>query len=530
MASQTPPPRRPNILLILVDDMGFADIGATGSEIPTPHLDRLAAGGMVFSQMYNCARCCPTRASLLTGLYPHKAGIGHMVQNRGVPAYQGYLRDDCVTLAEALQPAGYRSMLSGKWHVGGHWPRRPGPAWRFNDPAKPLPTDRGFDRFYGLPGGGSYFNPSPLIDDDRIVPVPEDFYTTDNYTTEAIRFIEDCRRRDQPFFVHLTYNAPHWPLHARAEDIARHRGNYARGWDAIRCERHERMQATGLLGGEWSISRRDPAAPPWDDAPHKDWQDARMATYAAMVDRVDQNIGRLRSSLEAGGQLDDTLILFLSDNGGSAEFLAENGRREGELPFTRDGRPVTIGNVPDLAPGGPETFMSYDLPWANVSCAPFRKFKAWVHEGGISTPLIAHWPARVRQGLTHEPAHVTDLYATCLAAAGAAYPDHRGQTPTQPLDGESFLPLLSGQRWTRSRPICWEHEGNAALRAGRWKIVREHGRDWELYDMLTDRTELTDLAGSNAPRVDEFAGQWSRWADACGVLPWEQVRKLNVVS
>ncbi len=522
MPEKAPAPQRPNVILILCDDMGYSDIGCYGSEIPTPHLDALAAGGLRFSSMYNCARCCPTRASLLTGLYPHNAGIGHMVQDRGHPSYQGYLNDRCVTLAEALRPAGYRSMLAGKWHVGGFWPRRPGPEWRFDDPTKPLPLDRGFDRFYGIPGGGSYWYPSPLVVDDGPVDPPEGFYTTDNYTTEAIRFIEASARDGVPFFLHLTYNAPHWPLHAHAADIARHRGTYEQGWDAARTARHERLKGMGVLEARWPISARDEEAPPWDEAPDHDWEDARMATYAAIVNRVDQNIGRLRATLRELGLERNTLLLFLSDNGGSAEFLRENGRTEAELPATMDGRPVRVGNIRGLAPGGPDTFMSYDLPWANVSCAPFRRFKCWVHEGGISTPLIAHWPDRIAAGgLTHEVAHVADLAATILAAAGAAYPEARGKVPTAPLDGESFLDLLEGRAWRREAPLFWEHQGNAAVRDGRWKLVREHRKGrWELYDMVEDRTELNDLSARHAPKARELEAAYVAWAERCRVLPW----------
>ena len=519
---------RPNIILILADDMGFSDIGCYGSEIPTPNIDALASQGIRFSQAYNCARCCPTRASLLTGVYPHKAGIGHMVSPRAHPSYQGYLSPRTVTLAEALRPRGYRSMLAGKWHVGGFWPRRPGPEWRLGDPTKPLPLDRGFDRFYGLPGGGSYFFPSPLIEDDHTIDVPEGFYTTDNYTSAALGFVDDCHRSGEPFFIHLTYNAPHWPLHAHAHDIERHRGRYSRGWDALRPERHERIKEMGILDRRWPISLRDADAPAWADAPDHDWEDARMATYAAMVECMDRNIGRLLDRLDELGIADNTAVIFLSDNGGCAEFLRENGRTEHELPVTRDGKPTLIGNFRNVMPGGPETFMSYDLPWANLSNTPFRRFKSWVHEGGIATPLVIRWPGHVATpgGITHAEVHVTDIYATCLAMAGADYPDSREGHETLRPDGDSFVPLLEGRDWWRSQPLCWEHEGNAAIRMGAWKLVRWHNRPWELYDMVEDRTELNDLAVGNEPRVKELASLWQHWADACGVLPWEQVRAL----
>jgi arylsulfatase A-like enzyme len=520
---------RPNVLLILADDMGYADIGCYGSEIRTPNLDRLAAGGLRFSQACNCARCCPTRASLLTGLYPHQAGVGHMVDDKGHRGYQGYLRHDCVTLGEVLGEAGYLTGLAGKWHVGGLFRRVPEArdTWDLNDPRRPLPTHRGFQRFFGNPaGGGSYFNVMPLIDQDRIIEVPEGFYTTDNYTDAALRMIGEAREAGRPFFVHLCYNAPHWPLHAWPEDIARYRGAYMQGWDVLRCSRHEQLKGLGILSREWAISPRDENSRPWESVADKEWEDARMAVYAAQIDRMDRNIGRIVDCLERTGVLADTLILFLSDNGGCAEFLKENGRRESEPPFTRDGRPVITGNIPGLMPGGPETFMSYDLPWANASNSPFRLFKHWVHEGGIATPLIAHWPRRVAPGgICHEPLHVCDVAATIIEVAGAKYPrEHRGHA-IQELEGESFAAVLAGRRWRRCRPVFWEHEGNRAVRQGPWKLVSRHPGPWELYDMDRDRTELRDLAGRNAAKARELARLYEDYARRCDVLPWEEVRR-----
>jgi arylsulfatase len=519
----------PNILLVLCDDMGFSDIGCYGSEIATPNLDRLAARGVRFSHAYNCARCCPSRAALLTGVYPHQAGIGDMVGNRGTPAYQGYLRDDCVTLGEVLRSAGYRTGLSGKWHVGGHWRRSPDArdSWKFGDPTKPIPTDRGFDRFYGNPaGGGSYFNIMPLVDQDRIIDTPEGFYATDAYTDAAIRMMEEAVEVRKPFFVHLCYNAPHWPLHALPEDIAKYRGTYRQGWDAVRTARHEQLKGMGLLNARWPISPRDPDAPAWEGPVLQDWEDARMAVYAAQIHCMDRNIGRAVRRLESLGVLDQTVILFMSDNGGSAEFLAEEGWRQREIPVTRDGRPVKVGNHPGLEPGPGTTFMSYGLPWANASNSPFRRFKSWVHEGGISTPLIAHWPAGIgSSAICHEPCHFVDIAATVMDLAGARYPqEFRGRRIT-PLQGESFLPVLRGRPWTRTRPMFWEHEGNRAVRCENWKLVNRHPGAWELYDIREDRTEQNDLAGRYPDVVADLARAYDAWAAECGVEPWDEVRK-----
>ena len=516
-------PRRPNIILVLVDDMGFSDLGIMGSEVHTPHIDSLARQGRLLTSMYNCARCCPTRASLLTGLYPHRAGIGHMGANLGSPAYQGFLREDTATIAELLQASGYRTLMAGKWHVGGDlWARRVA-TWRSGDPDRPTPLQRGFDRFYGiLDGVTNFFSPHAIFEDDHLVDVPPTgYYFTDAITDQAIAMVEDSVRRAQPFFLYLAHAAPHWPMHAHEEDIARYDGVYNKGWDAIRTARHEEMLARGVLQQRWAISARDPQAPAWADTPQRDWQASRMAVYAAMIDRVDQSIGSVMQTLRRLGQDQDTLLLFLSDNGGCAEFMAEDGWAKFMPDVHNDGRRISMGNRPGLRPGGPLTYQSYDLPWANVSNAPFRLFKHWVHEGGISTPLIAHWPARLRSpGIAHAPCHVVDLLPTILDAAGVAYPHQLGERALPPPDGESLLPLLEGRNWQRERPLFWEHEGNAALRDGQLKLVRRFNQPWELYDMEADRTELHDLAPRNAVLVRRLERQYAELADDAGVQDW----------
>ncbi|MEM7239871.1 MAG: arylsulfatase, partial [Pseudomonadota bacterium] len=469
---------RPNIVLILADDMGFSDIGCFGSEIRTPHLDRIAREGAALSAMYNCARCCPTRAALLTGLYPHKAGIGHMGADLGTPAYQGYLRNDAATIAEVLRPAGYRTLMSGKWHVGGDFDPRDCDDWTPGDVGHPTPRQRGFDEFYGMVDGAcSFFSPHYLLrNDGRVEITSDDFHFTDAITDEGIAMAERAIAGETPFFLYLAYTAPHWPLHARAGDIAAYDGVYRDGWDAVRTARHEELNDTGLLRKTWQISPRDPEAPPWAAAGDWHWNARRMQTYAAMVEQMDRGIGRLLTMLDSSGAGDDTLVMFLSDNGGCAELMEEDGWPRFYPETNHDGTRVTPGNRSDLEPGGAGTFMSYDLPWANASNTPFRRFKHWVHEGGISTPLIARWPARLRGGVQgHEPAHVVDILPTIVEATGAAMPSEVGGNAVQAPDGESLLPALSGDTWQRQQPIFWEHEGNAAIRLGPWKLVRCHG-------------------------------------------------------
>ena len=507
----------PNIVLILADDMGYSDLGCFGSEIRTPNLDKLAAEGLRFSQMYNFARCCPSRAALLTGLRPHQAGIGHMAGGiSGAPGYGGYLRPSAVTLAQVLKTSGYRTLMSGKWHCG----RRPG------DSEIPPEMQHGFDRVFGIGGNIGYFGGRGCTVDGRPVDTPPDFYLTDAISDHAVDFI--AQSGEQPFFCYVAYTAPHWPLHAFEEDIARYQGRYLKGgWDAARTARHETLKGSGLISAKWDISPRDQDVPPWGEAPDRDWEDRRMAVYAAQIDRMDQGIGRILVQLEQQGVADNTLVLFLSDNGGCAEFLCEDGNRV-DWVFqqglkTHDGCPVRMGNNPEILPGAEDTYMSYDVPWANVSTAPFRRYKRWVHEGGIATPLIARWPAALtKPTIVHAPAQIIDITATCIDVAGACYPAEYDGHAITPLAGESFSALFSGGSWSRQQPLFWEHEGNCAVRQGPWKLVCETSGAgaWELYNMNEDRTELDDLAAGERARVEAMAKLYQDWAEYSDVLPW----------
>ncbi|MFP4383145.1 MAG: arylsulfatase [Spirochaetia bacterium] len=526
---------RPNIIVILVDDMGYSDIGCYGSEIRTPNLNGLARDGVRFSQMYNCARCCPTRASLLTGLHPHQAGVGHMISDRGAgPAYQGFLRQDCVTIGEVLKDAGYRTMWSGKWHTSAGLPLVGEPQDEPGSLRNPYPLSRGFDRFYGTLGGaGSFFNPVRLMEQDKRIEPGADYYYTDGISDAACRMIEEASDGDDPFFLHVCYTAPHWPLHALPEDIERYRGKYRKGWDYLRTSRHEELKGSGILDSKWDISPRDTESRDFTGDPkdRQEWEDLRMAVYAAQVDRMDQGVGKILGELSKQGIEDNTMVMFLSDNGGCAEFLNEDGDMSTWPQHygvtAREGETCRVGNVVGLEPGPATTFMSYDLPWANASNTPFRLYKHWVHEGGISTPFICRWPGKTDAGsIYHQPCHVSDILATCIEAAGAGYPKEHDDHDIQPLEGESFAPLLSGDgEWHRERPIFWEHEGNRAVRDGSWKLVSktvdgENG-PWELYDMNEDRTELSDLAAKDPGRVKNMAAMYNQWAERCGVLPWK---------
>lgn len=496
--AQAQPKQRPNIIVIMADDMGFSDLGCYGSEIPTPNLDRLANNGVRVAQFYNTARCCPTRAALLTGLYNHQAGIGHMVNNApGFPAYQGYLNDKCLTLGEVMKAAGYRTAMSGKWHVGEdrpHWP-----------------VDRGFERYFGLiSGASSYFkldNGRKMAMGDQPFTPPSDgsFYMTDAFTDHALQFIEGFKQ--DPYFLYLAYTSPHWPLHARPADIAKHRGKYKKGWDALRRERHERQLKLGIVDAKWKVTDRDAKVPVWEAEKDRDDMDLRMAVYAAQIEVMDRNIGRLIKKLEETKQLDNTLIMFLADNGGCAE---EN----------------IGGEVPGAA-GGIDSYTSYRTGWANASNTPFRLYKHWTHEGGISSPLIAHWPARKwKRGHIDktQPGHLIDIMATCLDAAGATYPRSAGILP---MEGKSMLPIFEGRKRAGHEFIAWEHEGNRALRQGEWKLVSKHPDGWELYNIAQDRTETNDLAAKDPERVKRMAALWDGWAHRCGVQPWPEVQRRH---
>ena len=406
-------PHRPNILLILADDLGFSDLGCYGSEIATPNLDRLAADGLRFTQFYNCARCCPTRAALLTGLYPHQAGVGHMCEDWRRPCYTIGLNDRCATIAELLHETGYRCYHVGKWHVGGIDAPRAS-AKQPNTPLpKNFPLDRGFDRFYGTGGGGNYFQPQLLYLERQPVRPGPDYYITDALSDYAVGFLEDHfqSHREAPFFLHLCYTAPHFPLHAKPADIAKYRGRYREGWDVLRERRFARQRELCVIDPQWKLSPRDPIAAAWSnvhDAQKDEW-DLRMAVYAAMIDCMDQGIGRVLKAAKRAER--DTLVLFLSDNGASAEFMDT---------WPNPAR----GHKPGSATGTRESHRCLEVGWANAANTPFREHKMWVHEGGISTPLIAYWPGHISAPgrLTHEVGHVIDLMPTCLALAEAVYP------------------------------------------------------------------------------------------------------------
>ena len=530
-------PQRPNIVVILCDDMGFSDVGCFGSEISTPNVDQLAAGGIRFTQFYNTARCCPTRASLLTGLYPHQAGVGHMTEDRGREGFQGELNKRCVTIAEVLKPAGYRAYAVGKWHVA----RNVKP----DGPKHDWPRQRGFDRFYGtITGAGNYFDPGALARDNTAISPfadaeyrPAQYYYTDAIADQAVRFVAEHQRDrpGQPFFLYVAFTAAHWPLHAKESDIAKYKGRYDAGYAPIRQARFKKEKELGLIDPSWKLS---PQWGDWARVTNQAWEARCMEVYAAQVDCMDQGVGRIVAELRQQGQWENTLIFFLQDNGACAEAIGRAGRMKRAdkptLPViapetlradvrgkqTRRGFPSLHG--PDIMPGPDDTFISYGKSWANVSDTPFREYKHWVHEGGISTPLIAHWPAGIqaRGELRRQPGHLIDIMATCVDLAGAKYPAEFAGNKITPLEGRSLVPAFADQPIARDG-LFWEHEGNRAVRSGQWKLVAKSpaGR-WELYDMEKDRTEMNNLAEKEPLLVRQLIAKWEAYARRANVLPW----------
>lgn len=510
---------RPNIIVILADDLGYSDLGCYGGEIRTPRIDRLAKNGLRMTQLYNAARCCSTRASLLTGLYPHQAGVGAMSADNQKPGYRGFLTERCVTVPTLLRTAGYQTFMSGKWHLRG----------KGNPDC--VPTSHGFDEFFGhFRAYASYYR------QDLFTRMPADrprrmwdknrFYATDAITDCAIDFVQQANATEKPFFLYVAYNAPHFPLQAPRDQIDAYIDVYRSGWDKIRQSRFARMLELGLVDEGTTLSARghvtkvpdrnadspyyDRQIPAWDDLPADRQNDLvrRMATYAAMVEIMDRNIGRLVDQLTDLGQLENTLIVFLSDNGACAEWD----------PYGFDNNPYPTNRLyrrHELAEmGGPSTFHSYGTGWANVSNTPFRLYKHYNHEGGISAPAIVHWPEGIdNQGtINRDPAHVIDLAPTFLALAGVEHPAQKNGTPLLPLAGQSLLEIWRGGV-PLQRPLFFEHEGNRAVRLGKWKLVwTNYQQVWELYDISRDRSETRNLAEQLPQRVEQMSKLWEQWA------------------
>lgn len=499
---------KPNIVVILADDLGFSDIGAFGSEIHTPVLDKLAKGGLVMSQFYNAGRCCPSRAALLTGLYPHQAGVGDMVQNKGSEAYQGFLNSNCATIGELLKAGGYSTIVSGKWHVG-----LVPSAWAVN---------RGFEKSFTLQNNGSsYFNSQPLYNDGRTVTFllngkevqrqDTSLYLTQAITNFALKSLDEIKDRTNPFLLYVAYNAPHWPIQALPEDIARYKGHYLNGWDELRQQRYKRLVALGIVKKEWALSPRFESVKAWDSLSEqeKELWDTRMAIYAAMIDRMDAGIGQILDKLKQLKKDKNTLIVFLSDNGGSADEV-----KKWDYVTQKNGAPGSVNSID-----------SYEAPWGNASNTPFRLFKKNTHEGGISSPFIAYYPGVIEAGSRSDhPSHFIDLLPTLLEVTGLKYPETFKGNKLKKPEGHSLVDVFQGKTSGRNDALYWEHEGSRAIRDKDWKMVAELNAPWELYNLKTDRTETHNLSSAYPDLVRQMEKKYLIWAAKVGVRDWNKIK------
>ncbi|MFK8163942.1 MAG: arylsulfatase [Lewinella sp.] len=498
---------KPNVVLILADDMGFSDLGNAGSEISTPSLDRLASEGTRLMQFYTNPICAPSRTSLLTGQYPHKAGIGFFNDDLGVPGYEGYLNAESLTLGEVFKNNGYATYMAGKWHVGNEKPH-----W---------PLQRGFDKFFGfLDGGASYFDTKPILkgppskanlySGNEVYNIDkEDFYLTDELTDRAINYVK-ATPEGQPFFLYMAYNSPHWPLHAKAQDIEKYKGKYDAGWDALRTVRSDNMKKLGLVDESWTPVK-DQKLPRWNtlSAEEQSSWARKMEVYAAMVDNLDQNIGRLLNYLGTTNQLDNTVVVFLSDNGAENMDVAK-------MPFTVKRNEGLVGTAGSME--------AYTKKWAQVSNSPLRSYKSSPYEGGVSTPFIIKIPGQTNSGATLGGVlHLVDIMPTLLSLTGADYPTNYGETKPFSLPGEDFSALLKGEEWERNTPVCQEWFGDRAVWSGDFKAVSIYpGNEWELYNLASDRTESTNIAASQPEKLSELAATYESWATANGVVAWNE--------
>jgi arylsulfatase A-like enzyme len=527
--------KRPNIIVILADDLGYSDLGCYGGEINTPNLDKIAKQGIQFKQFYNVSRCCPTRASLLTGLYNHDAGIGAMTTPENDSGYRGYLGKNTVTIAEVLKGAGYRTAMTGKWHVSNtivqpktqdqmDWLNHKTEHPLFS-PIEQYPTSRGFEKFYGtIWGVVDYFDPFSLVEGTKpVTTVPKNYYQTDAINDKASEYIREFGKGDAPFFLYVAHNAPHWPVQALPEDIEKYKDTYKVGWQAIRKARYEKMAKLGLIDtAVTKLSERNPADKLWANNPTKDFDARTMAVHAAMIDRMDQGIGKMLKTLEETGKMDNTIIVFLSDNGASAEMSEGYGPGFDRPNQTRLGQPVSYNRNEGIMPGGQNSFFSIGPNWANVSNTPFRLWKSQSMEGGIHTPMLVSWPKGIKsKGVkTDQIGHVMDFMATFLEVSGAKYPKTFNGNAITPIEGQSFAAVFNGKTVAGDRALFNEHEGSKYVRYQNWKmVVAGADRSWRLFNMAEDKSEIKNLAAQYPEKVAQLTKMWDEWALKHHVLP-----------
>lgn len=551
---------RPNIILILTDDMGYSDLGCYGSEIQTPNLDALAKEGLRYTHFYNVGHCCPSRASLMTGLYPQQTGLGWMVDTKfEQPGYTDELNNNCVTIAEVLKNAGYATYMTGKWHLA-HNMKEDGPKYNW-------PLQRGFEKFYGIiTGAGNFYDPPTLCRDNAFITPftdslyqPKNYYFTDAISDNSVKFLKE-HRTAQPFFLYVAYTAAHWPMQAPQQAIEKYKGKYAAGWDKLRAERLKKQKQLGVISPDAILSPLDTHS--WDEEKDKPAMERRMETYAAMITIMDEGVGKIVRELKKEGKYDNTIILFLQDNGGNAEgvgFGGPNGETRPVAkdtaavrhlaksdiqysvisPVTRDGKMVMVGK--NVMAGPADTYLAYLKPWANLSNTPFQKYKNFVYEGGIATPLIVHWPAGIQHkgGIRNQISHEIDIMPTLVELAKANYPKQYRHDSITPIAGVSLVPTFSNAPLAQ-RAIYWEHQGNRAMRWGKWKIVSggimngPYGKwktytsmPWQLFDMEKDPAELKDISAQYPEQAKKMIAMWEAWAQQAHVypMPWTEEKQ-----
>ncbi|MFC4677026.1 arylsulfatase [Dysgonomonas termitidis] len=523
---------RPNIIVVMVDDMGWSDLGCFGGEMNTPNIDGLADNGVRFTNMYNAGRSCPSRASLLTGLYPHQAGIGRMTFNQNLPGYIGSLSDNAVTIAQVLKSAGYNTGMVGKWHVSETPLKEDQREWLahqrdYSDYIAPsqYPTAKGFDYYYGvLYGVVNFFDPFSLVYGDKPVKeVPSNYYITDALSDSAVAYVNRNAKLDKPFFLYLAHTAPHWPLHALPEDIDKYKDRYKGGWESIREERYDRIKKMDLLASEDEFLSKQNPDREWMQNKDSVWDARAMAVHAAMIDRVDQGIGRLIKTLKDNGALDNTLILFMSDNGCSPEVCQNYSPGDNDRPdMMRNGEPIIYPKQKEVLPGPQNTFASLGASWANVANTPFRFWKAKTYEGGICTPFIAHYPKGInmKKGSVYRGSgHLMDIMATAVELAGARYPERYGNNNIIPIEGKSLVPAFKKGKREGHNYLFFEHFRERAVVSGDWKIVAPNKKPWELYNLKTDRTEMHNLADQYPDIVTRLNQAYDEWAVRALVEP-----------
>ncbi|MDO5571331.1 MAG: arylsulfatase [Bacteroidales bacterium] len=528
--------KRPNILIILADDLGYSDLGCYGGEINTPNIDMLAKEGLRFNSFYNTSRSCPTRASLLTGLYQHQAGIGRMTFNDNLPGYKGTLSHNAVTIAEVLKDNGYHTGMIGKWHIAETPLRKDQREWlahhvyheEFADKVN-YPVNRGFENFYGtIYGVVDYFDPFSLVNgDEPVKEVPSDYYITNALSDSAVVYLDRYSKDEKPFFMYLSYTAPHWPLHALPEDIAKYEDTYKNGWQYIREKRYEKMKSLGIFDGCDNYLTERQFKDKWEDNKDKEWDARAMAVHAAMVDRMDKGIGNVIQALKRNNQLDNTLIIFLSDNGCSNEDCQNYSPGENDRPdMTRDGRQIVYPHNKEVLPGSETSYASLGARWANAANTPFRFWKAKSYEGGICTPMIAYWPKGIKKQkgkISSQKGHVIDIMATCIDLANAKYPQEYNGNQIIPLEGKSLLPIFKKGKREGHEYIAFEHFNEKALISNDgWKIVKVSGKNskWELYNLNIDRTEMHNVATDYPDILENLVQKYDQWSKRCMVEPF----------